>query len=379
MVQGKSIRILHVFGAMNRGGAETWIMHVLRSIDHRAFKMDFLVHDRKPGVFDEEIKSLGSKIFYGSSPKNPVLYAKSLKRILTDQGPYDVIHSHVHHYSGWILHVAKTESIRIRIAHSHSDTRPLNESASVVRRLYLWLTSRLIANSSTHGLACSRTAAAALFGEGWESEQRWSVLSYGLDFSPFRTCPDRAQVRKELGIPENSPVVGHVGRFVKAKNHTFFVKIAEEIVKRDPDVVFLLVGDGPEFEKIKQRAESRIPNNRFIFTGSRPDVPKIMMGSMDVFLFPSLYEGLPVSYIEAQAAGLPCVVSEAISKEADIVEERTVRLSLQNSARKWADILHTQLLDRPTRAKKEEALNRIMHSPFTIEKSVKGLMKIYSA
>lgn len=371
-----AVRILQVFGAMNRGGAETWMMNVLRAINRQAYQIDFLVHDPKPGIFDEEIKSLGSSIYYCQAPKKPIRYARHLKRILSDHGPYDVIHSHVHHYSGWILRVAQKEKIKTRIAHSHSDTRSVQVSARRFRRVYLWLTSKLIAKYSTHGLACSKEAAPALFGAGWENDQRWKVLFYGLDLAPFQFFPNRTSVRKELSIPENSLVIGHVGRFVKAKNHSFIIEIAEKLLKLEPEILFLLIGDGPEYSDIKEKVEKSNLKDHIIFAGTRPDIPRLMMGAMNVFLFPSLYEGLPISFIEAQSAGLPCIISDVISREADIVEEKIIRLSLLDSPSLWADVIYKQLRVQPN-FNNQKALEKVANSEFTIEKSVRGLMKAY--
>src|SRR6266852_3082574 len=137
-------RILHVLGAMNRAGAETWLMHVLRNIDRDRFRMDFMVHTERRGDYDDEIELLGSRVLVCAPPSNPVAYARAFLRILREHGPYDAVHSHVHHFSGLVLRLARSAGVRTRIAHSHSDTTKLDAQSSLSRRLYLWSGRRWI-------------------------------------------------------------------------------------------------------------------------------------------------------------------------------------------------------------------------------------------
>lgn len=140
----RPIRILHIVGGMNRGGVETWLMHVLRHIDRDRFQMDFLVHTTKPCDFDDEIRALGSQVIPCLHPSRPFVYARNLRRLLREHGPYDVVHSHVHHYSGWTLRIAHQAGVPVRVAHSHSDTFSVQAAAGLVRRGYLRLMRTLI-------------------------------------------------------------------------------------------------------------------------------------------------------------------------------------------------------------------------------------------
>ncbi len=175
-----SIRILHVLHGMNRGGIETWLMHVLRNIDRERFKMDFLVHTTKPCAYDDEIRALGSEIIPCFHPARPWLFAYNFRRLVRKHGPYDIIHSHVHHYSGFVLRLAQHAGVPVRLAHSHNDTSYAETDVGVLRRGYLALMKRWIARYATAGLAASRLAAIDLYGDTWKIRRTLanSVLRY---------------------------------------------------------------------------------------------------------------------------------------------------------------------------------------------------------
>jgi glycosyltransferase involved in cell wall biosynthesis len=370
-------RILHVVGSMNRGGVETWLMHILRHIDRDRFQMDFLVHTNQPCAYDDEILALGSKIISCLHPKTrPWLYAHNFKRILSDYGPYDIVHSHEHHFSGYVLRIAKKAGVPVRIAHSHNDTSLVEKKARFLRRLYLGLTEWLICRNATRGIGCSRNAAADLFGPNWEKDYRWQLLHCGIDLTPFQNPVDRVTVRSELGIPASAFVVGHVGRFDPQKNHMFLLEILTEVAKREPRMHLLLIGVGSLHSVIEQKVIQLGLTDRVIFAGSRPDVPRLMRGAMDVFLFPSLYEGLGIVLVEAQAAGLPCIFSDVVPEEADVVKPLVRRISLLQPASVWAEaILTTQ--GNALAFSQTEALAIIENSSFNIEIGVKNLAEMY--
>lgn len=369
-------RILQIVGGMNRGGVETWLMHVLRHIDRTRYHMDFLVHTTKPCAYDDEIRALGSKIIPCMHPSRPFSYTKRLHAIL-QEGQYDVVHSHVHHFSGWTLRTAAQAGVPVRIAHSHSDTSSVQARASLPRRAYLTLMHRWMHQYATRKLSVSKLAAAALFGRNWESDSKHQLLYYGIDLSPFEVDYPNRQFRASLGIPENAFVVGHVGRFVPVKNHAFLIEIAAEVCQRNPDVYFLLVGDGPLRPQIEQQAAQAGLNGRVIFAGLRDDVPALLKGATDAFLFPSLYEGLPVTLIEVQAARLPVVISDVITEEIDLIKPLIKRMSLNQSAAEWAQAV-LACRERKAVISQSEALDCVRHSPFNIEQSASDLMAVYN-
>ena len=370
------IRILHVVGGMNRGGVETWLMHVLRNIDRDRFQMDFLVHTEKPCPYDDEARALGSKIIPCLSPAKPWLYDRNFKRILREYGPYDVVHSHVHHFSGYVLWLAKQVGVPIRIAHSHNDTSEVDAHVSFLRRIYLNLMKVAISRYATTGLAASGCAGASLFGQDWSKYSRWRVLYYGVDLTPFQTPVDGLALRQELGIPKDAFVLGHVGRFEEQKNHLFLLEIAAAVIQKEPLTRLLLIGDGSLRSVIEDKIKQMGLTPYVILAGLRSDVPQLIQSVMDVFLLPSFHEGLPVVGIEAQAAGLPLILSDVITEELDRVKPLIKRLSLSQGASEWAKAV----LESPSLKSlypQAESLTSIENSPFNIAYSVQDITKIY--
>lgn len=369
-----SIRILQVVGGMNPGGIETWLMHVLRHINRDRFHIDFLVHTPHKCAYDEEILALGSKIIPCLNPSRPLTYAANFKRSLSKYGAYDIVHSHVYHFSGYVLRLARQANIPTCIAHSHTDASSLEAKAGWYRRLYLALMKRWIARYATVGLGVSHKAVANLFGSNW-NDPRWRVLYCGTDLTLFRNAVNPAFVRDQLGIPADALIIGHVGRFVEVKNHNFLIEIMTEVTQRESQAYLLLVGDGPLRATIEQQVAQAGLTDRVIFAGIRSDVPRLMLGAMDVLLLPSFYEGLGLVLIEAQAAGLPCIFSDVIPEEADVVKPLVQRISLSQPASDWANAIaaiKTQL-----RINQAEALKLVEQSPFNIQTSVKELEKLY--
>jgi glycosyltransferase involved in cell wall biosynthesis len=361
---------------MNRGGIETWLMHILRNIDRQQFQMDFLVHTEQSSAYDEEILMLGSQIIPCMHPSQPWLYAHNFNRILRKYGPYDIVHSHVHHFSGYVLHLAEKARVPMRIAHSHLDSSVLEAKAGLHRRLYLTFMKNLITRHATKGLGCSCVAALDLFGRDWKTDPRWQLLYYGIDMTSFHKFVDVVEVRSEFNLPADAFVVGHVGRFDVQKNHQFLLKIFALVASKEPQAYLLLVGEGSLREKIEQQALEIGIADRVIFTGSRPDVPRLMQGAMDVFLFPSLCEGLSLVLIEAQTAGLPCIFSDVVTEEVDVIKPLMKRLSLSQPDSDWAFELLTWR-NRISRRASFNALKVLENSHFNIQTSVKQLEKIY--
>ncbi len=337
------MRILHVLGKLDRGGVETWLVQVLRHIDREKYQMDFLVHTTDAGAYDHEVRSLGARIIPCLGYTNPIRYSKNFLRILRQHGPYDVVHSHVHHFSGYVILLAAIGGVPTRIAHSHSDTRLAESSTGAVRKAYRVVMRSLIRTCSSSGLAVSTEAGNDLFAGPWRNSYEWKLQHLGIDLSRFEVEVDKQSVRHALGIPPDARVVGHVGRFSTEKNHAFIVEIARELIRREPRTMFLLVGDGPLRASIEAKVASYSLQDHFMFAGVRSDVSTLMRGAMDAFLFPSLREGLPITLLEAQAAGLRCVISDVISPEADLVEDLIQRESPRRSAAIWSERLLQEL------------------------------------
>ena len=370
-------RVLHVVGRLDRGGVETWLVHVLRHPSRRDVAMDFLVHSDLPASYDTEVEALGSRVIRSpESPRRPWRYIPALRRLLRDYGPYVAVHSHVHHFSGLILREAYRGKVPIRIAHSHLDSRLVDHSASASRRVYLRLMQRWIRRYATVGLAASALAAESLYGANWRQDPRWRVLHYGIDLAPFSGAAGTStELRAELGLDEDTFVIGHVGRFDRQKNHAFLVEIAAAAMARTPGIRLLLVGDGGLRPDVERKARDLGLADKIVMTGVRGDIARLMTGAMDCFVMPSLYEGLPLVLLEAQAAGLPCIVADSVSEEASVIPELVSRLSLAQPVARWAEAVLTA---RGRRLPPSLAAGRLESSSFSIGASAAQLLQVYS-
>ena len=329
------MKILHVLGKLDRGGVETWLVQLLSQIDRTRYPMDFAVHTTDSGAYDDEVKALGAAIIPCLGSASPLEYAHNFRQILRTHGPYDCVHSHVRYYSGYVLLLARLNGVPIRIAHTH--TANPETAAGFGRKFYRSVMRYLINRNATAGIAVSTLAGDTLLSS-WKNDPRWRLIPYGVDTSQFANGSDQA-VRSELGIPAGSWVVGHVGRFCEVKNHRKIVAIAKVLCASDTKVHFLLVGDGPLRQEIEAEIAAAGLARRFTLSGLRSDVPRILKGAMDAFLFPSKYEGLPIALIEAQLAGLPCVASDAVTPEAALDAEMVTWIPLAEPAERWASTL----------------------------------------
>jgi glycosyltransferase involved in cell wall biosynthesis len=373
----RRIRVLHIVGGMNRGGVETWLMHVLRHIDRERFQMDFMVHTAEACSYDNQVRAFGSRILPCLHPNRPWRYAKSFLRTVAAYGPYDIVHSHVHHYSGYTLLLAQRAGIPIRIAHSHNDASPQDISPSPLRRIYLTTTDHFIRRYATIGLAASGKAAEALFGRECRSSSFCRLLYYGIDLAPFRSQADPS-VRAALQLPPDAFVIGHVGRFDEQKNHRFLLEIFRQVADADPRARLMLIGDGALRPAIEQRVAELGLTRRVVFTGVRADVPRLLLNALDLFVMPSLYEGLGLVCIEAQAAGLRCLFASTIPDEADTVPQLVTRLQLSQPASAWARVV-IDTRNQARRISQAEALALVEKSPFDIRRSVAELTGLYQA
>jgi glycosyltransferase involved in cell wall biosynthesis len=368
-------RVLHVIRAMGMAGTETWLMRALRRLDARRVRMDFLVHTAERWAYDEEIEALGSRIFRICTPLRSPAYATAVMRLLR-QRSFDAVHSHVHHFSGYLLPLAKAACDALRIAHSHTDTSRADLAANPLRRCYLHLMKRSIRSYADRMVGVSGPAGESLFGANWLNDPRSRVLFCGVDPAPFLRLPGRAEARAEWGVGEDELVIGHVGRFEKPKNHLFLLDVAAEIARSRTNLRVLLVGDGGLVESIRERSRTLGIERNIIFAGAREDVPR-MLAAMDVFLFPSHHEGLGLSLVEAQAAGLPCVISDVIPDEADINPGLIHRLALSSGPGIWAEtVLRAPNGVLPDR---RECFGTLENSRLNIERSVEGLYALYEA
>jgi glycosyltransferase involved in cell wall biosynthesis len=366
-------RVLHAVGAMDPGGVETWLLNVLRNIDRERFQFDFCTFGPHAGLYAADIQRAGGRILRCPKGDNFWSLGQRFRRILRE-GKYDIVHSHVHFFSGALLKWAKAEGVPVRIAHSHNSR---DGRASTPERLcYRRLMRHWIRRFATHGLAASQTTARELYGRNWQADGRFRVLHYGINSQIFREPVNRAEVRRELNIPCNALAVGHVGRFVPEKNHRFLLQIIEKVLAARPETHFVFVGDGPLRSKIEAQATGPEIVRKLHFLGCRRDVPRLMRGAMDVFVFPSVSEGLPIALLEAQAAGLRCLVSDAVSDEVACVPGALEFRSLSTGAADWAAHL-LRLTDTP-RVAPDVVPPEVSAGQFGIRQSASSLAELYN-
>lgn len=301
-------RILQVYPVMNNAGTEMVIMNLYRNIDRNKIQFDFLVQEK--GALDDEIILMGGRIHYIQN-KSTKEYYRKVNRFLEDNKEYKVIHIHTHAEMPIILKAAKKQGIKCRIAHSHNSRQDLNKFLKCIKAIK----SIPIRLNSTHFFACSREAGKWLFPF---NEKDVQIIKNGINLEKFKfNIGHRVDIRKELGIGLSEKVICHVGRFSKEKNHEFLIDVCNKIIKKDRKIKVILVGTGPLINTINQKITSLNLKNNVIMLGNRNDVFKIMSAA-DLFLFPSLHEGLGIVMIEAQTNGLPCIVSGGVPEEADM-------------------------------------------------------------
>ncbi|MGL4607828.1 MAG: glycosyltransferase family 1 protein [Eubacteriaceae bacterium] len=342
------IRILQVFGQMNRGGAETMIMNLYRNIDRSKVQFDFIVHTEEKCAYDDEIIALGGKIFRVPRyrGRNHFQYKKVWKKFFKEHLEYKIIHGHIRSTASIYLKIAKEYGL-ITIIHSHSTSNGGGFTAKIKNQLQKKI-------EADYYFACSKKAGEWLFGSERTKKENFQVICNAIDLEKFAFNEELRNInRKKLGLEEKF-VIGHVGRFDPPKNHAFLIDVFSEIYKENGNARLLLVGDGALREKIKTKVNKLGLAESVIFTGVSPDVNELMM-VMDAFVFPSLYEGLPVTIIEAQAAGLYCVISDQISKEVKITN-LVKFLSIKNSEKEWSmEVMKikTRRVDKRNEIKKE--------------------------
>ncbi len=320
------IRVLQVVTYMGRGGLETMLMNYYRHIDRNKIQFDFLVHRDFEADYDQEILSMGGKIYHVSRlvPWSRG-YRKELKRFLRAHSEYKIVHVHQDCLSSVALQCAKECGVPVRIAHSHNKNQDKNLKY-LIKRHYM----KQIPYYATECFACTKDA-----GEWMFSGHPYHTLHNAIDASKYLYSPEKAaKIRKQLNL-EHDFVIGHIGRFDPQKNHMFLVDVFRECVKMEPNARLVLIGDGKGRSQIQEKAKSLGLEDRVIFTGVRDDVADLLQ-AMDVFVFPSLYEGLGIAAVEAQAAGVPCILSDQVPLECKMTK-RVEYLPLEESPTVWAE------------------------------------------
>ena len=367
------IRILHLVAGMTRGGLETWLMNVMRRIDRDRFRFDFCTGTDRACDYDDEIRALGGRIIPCVWNRSVRRWTRQLSRVLRE-GAYDVVHAHGYNSAGITLRIAHKSDVRHRFAHLH--TTGDGRRSTLPRVLYRRLMVYLVRRHATRMLACTRAGFDAFFGDGWQKDPRMSVVYYGVDLDAFEAPADRDGVRKELGIPLSTRLMIHVGRFIEAKNHRGLIDIFREVRAVREDLHLLLVGEGELLDQTRVRVKEHNLTDCVHFLGVRSDVARLMKGA-DVMVMPSVREGMPVTMIEATAAGLPVVITDMTgTREANEVCCQARLLPVGLHPGQWARVV-IEALDAH-RPEPEAALQRVRDSLFASEASARNLEQIYA-
>ncbi len=360
------IRILHIVSIMDPAGIETLLMSIYRNIDRSLIQFDFLTHSTQKGFFDDEIISLGGRIYSVVNPfsvKGIVQYQKELSTFFKAHSEYSIVHSHMNSYSGMILKVAKKHGLKVRIAHSHTSYH-----SSFIKRQLVYISRILGKNTNTHFFACSKDAAKWSFGKDADHA---IIFNNAIDTSRFKFSSQiRLEYRKQLDL-KNKYVIGNIGRFVEKKNHSFLIETFHKVHSIKNNAVLLLMGDGPLLKNMQQKVKELGLDDSVFFLGNRDDIENLLC-AMDIFVFPSIHEGLGIVAIEAQASGLNCLVSDAVPKEVNITP-----LLEYAALEKGTDYWASQILDCQISKNRDDAYIEVKKQGYDIKENTEWLKKFY--
>lgn len=325
------IRVLQVFTVLNRGGAEANIMNYYRTIDRSKIQFDFLVHREEEGVFEKEIIQLGGRIFRlpPVDPRTLKTYKKAVKAFFDQHPEYQIIHGQLSELGVFIYEEAQRRNIPVIIAHAHNPTMSWDKKAL----FRLWWKYRMRSSVNTF-FTCGVDSAKWLFGN--KLAEKAYPMNNAIDTDKYSVdLAKRDKIRTQLGSGKVTNVV-NVARFDKQKNHLFLLEVFTEVLKINSDYHLYLIGDGELKYQIQNKIKELEMSEKVTLLGVRNDVDDLLQ-AMDIFLFPSLYEGLGVAFIEAQASGIRCFVSEGIPEEAILVKENVRVVSLKKKPLEWAE------------------------------------------
>lgn len=363
------IRVLHVVIGMNRGGLETFIMNVYRNINRNVIQFDFLVHTNNECAYDAEIKELGGKIFsVPARNKGVSKNRKALNDFFKNHKEYKIVHQHVSSLTYITpLKYAKRYGVPIRIIHGHSTGQSGHKFHEYIHKY----NQHYIKSIATHYFACSEMAAKWLYSKKQFINKKYDIINNAIDSKSFIYCEQkRLEKRSELGL-KGQYVIGHIGRFNLVKNHEFLIDIFKSVHEKDNDVILLLVGDGELRINIQEKVNKLGLQNNVIFTGIRSDISDILQ-AMDIFVFPSLYEGLGIVAVEAQASGLHCIASDQVPKEISVTENVKF-LSLDDNVDVWVD----EILRKKNYFERQDTSLLVKNNGYDINNVCKKLEKIY--
>lgn len=349
---------------MNRGGAETMVMNHYRALDRTKVQFDFLVHRQDKGAYDDEIESLGGRIFRAPAirPWTYLSYFRWLNTFFKGHiSEFKAVHGHIQENSGFALYFAKKYGIEKRIASSHIANLGIDFKYIFRQfgKLWTW-------HNANVRLACGEEAGKFLYGH-----RDFKVLKNAIPTQKYLFNPHiRFETRQELGLNDNQIIIGSVARLCPQKNHKFILDTFRHFFNLNPNSTLLLVGEGPLSAELQMYAQNLNIANHVRFLGARSDINRLLQ-AFDVFFMPSLFEGLPVSVIEAQAAGLQCVLSDTIDSTTNITGNVHF-ISLDSPAEVWVSEL-----EKASQQPRTDTLNHIVDSGYDVRDNIRKLFSMY--
>ena len=367
MPKSKPIRVAQIMGKWFGGGVEAVVMNYYRNINRNKIQFDFICDSDSTDIPYDEIKKLGGRVILIPPYQKLFKYHRMLKKVLKE-GNYKIVHSHINTLSVFSLWAAKRAKVPIRIAHSHSTTNRKEKKKNLLKQI-LRPFSKLFA---TNYMCCSELSGRWLFGNKEYDKGKVYLLNNAIDLDKFKYDEKlRNKKRIELNIKDDTLVIGHVGRFVEQKNHRYLIDIFNEIHKKNNNSLLLLAGQGPLMDEMMNKVHNLGLDDYVKFLGQRKDANELYQ-AFDLFLLPSLYEGLPVVGIEAQATGNLCFLSDSMTNETKILDS-TKFMSLSDSPLQWTN----NILNDLKKYKKHDTKEEVSKYGFNIKKEAIKLESKY--
>lgn len=367
------VRVLQVVGKMHYGGMETLIMNLYRNIDRSRVQFDFLVHYEEPGEYDEEIRELGGRIYVmpKTTFKNFFVYQKALNDFFKSHPEYKVIHGHLQSVAFLYHKIAKKYGNRYCITHAHN-----NGVEHSIKGRVSYFTALLAQKYTDEFWGCSMEACRYFFPKAIKEGKEVKIILNGIEAEKYRFRQETRRELRELACLSGKLVLGHVGRFTEQKNQSFLIDIFDELQKKKEDSAMLLIGTGPDKEKMLEKVKKKGLLEKVLFLGAREDVNEMMM-VMDAFVLPSLFEGFGIVLVEAQASGLPCFCTEGKISPITKISDFYYPISLKKSPEEWADNI-LKLCDSQKKIDRAEQYKLAISHGFDIRKIAKDVEKEYT-
>lgn len=363
------IHVLQATGSLRVGGLETVALNIFRYCDKTKYSFDYLVYGDAIEPLESVVEELGGRVFHIPYPHVDVnKYMREMKKIMYEYGPYHVVHAHSLFNSGLVMKAAYEMKIPIRIAHAHSDRR--NTEVGLPRRCYNLLMQKLINRYATQKIACSEGAGKYLYGKAYDNSIY--IMRNGVDVKRFRFNQDkRNEIKEEFGWSK-CKIVGHVGRLSEVKNQKKIINVFNCAYLQDPSLRLIIAGDG-ELKDVLQRQIDALGLTGVVrLTGTRNDVPALL-SAFDVYIMPSLYEGVSISLIEAQASGVHCLVSSnAASPETRLTDCINI-MELSESDTMWSN----KLLELLGKKRDGKSFETIIEKGYNSPDIVKDMLQLY--